>query len=59
MHSLKLPRAAWRSMLVATIATLLMAGTVLAAPPGTNTQGSEAAACASLFGVPSIAVLNR
>ena len=56
MHSLNLPRTAWRSMLVAAIATLLMAGTALAVDPppaGTNTQVSETAACASLFGVPA------
>ena len=43
-------------MLVAAIATLLMAGTALAVDPppaGTNTQVSETAACASLFGVPA------
>ncbi len=53
MPSLKPPRSAWGSMLVGTIAALLMAGTVLAAPPGTKAQASEAVACSTLFGVPS------
>ena len=44
-------RIVWRSTLVATVAAMLMSATVLAAPPGTNSAASEAAACASLYGV--------
>ena len=53
MHRFKLPRAVWRSTLIATIAALLMTATVLAAPPGTNTQAAEALACSTLFSVSS------
>ncbi len=45
-------RALGRAAIVATLSALLAVGTVLAAPPGTNSAASEAAACASLFSVP-------
>ena len=47
-------RIAWRSTLVATVAAMLISATALAAaPPGTRTVAAEAAACASLYGVPA------
>ena len=46
-------RIVLRSTLVATVAAMLVAATVLAAPPGTKTVPSEAAACAALYGVPA------
>ena len=46
-----MPRVALRSTIAATIAALVLTATVLAAPPGTNTQVSEIAACAALYGV--------
>ncbi len=50
----KVRRAALRSTLAATIIALLTAATVLAAaPPGTNPEPAEAAACAALYGVPT------
>ena len=45
-------RALWRSAIVASLAAVLATATVLAAPPGTNTAVSEAAACAALYSVP-------
>lgn len=53
MRGAHVPRAAWRSTLVATIVALLMTTTVLAAPTGTNTQAAEAATCSTLFSVSS------
>ncbi len=56
----KVRRAALRSSLAATIIALLTAATVLAAaPPGTNTQASEAAACAALYSVSPASDRNR
>jgi subtilisin family serine protease len=46
-------RIVLRSTLVATVAAMLVSATVLAAPPGTNSAASEAAACAALYGVPA------
>jgi subtilisin family serine protease len=46
-------RMVLRSTLVATVAAMLVSATVLAAPPGTNTAASVAAACAALYGVPA------
>jgi lantibiotic leader peptide-processing serine protease len=46
-------RTLWRSILVATVAAMLVSATVLAAPPGTNSAAAEAAACAALYGVPA------
>jgi subtilisin family serine protease len=46
-------RTLLRSTLVATVAAMLVSATVLAAPPGTNSAASEAAACAALYGVPA------
>ena len=46
-------RIVLRSTLVATVAAMLVTATVLAAPPGTKTVPSEAAACAALYGVPA------
>ena len=40
-----------RATLAAALAALLMVSSVLAAPPGTNTQAAENAACATLFSV--------
>ena len=42
-----------RAAFAATVAALLVATSVLAAPPGTKTQAAENAACATLFGVPT------
>jgi subtilisin family serine protease len=46
-------RIVWRSTLVATVAAMLVSATVLAAPPGTNSASTEAAACAALYSVPA------
>ena len=46
-------RTILRATLAATVAALLVATSVLAAPPGTNTQAAENAACATLFSVPT------
>jgi lantibiotic leader peptide-processing serine protease len=46
-------RTVLRSTLVATVAAMLVSATVLAAPPGTNSAASEAAACAALYSVPA------
>ncbi len=48
-----MPRVALRSTLAATIAALVLAASVLAAPPGTNTAAAEAEACAALYSVPT------
>ena len=46
-------RIVLRSTLVATVAAMLVSATVLAAPPGTNSASTEAAACAALYSVPA------
>jgi len=45
-------RTIWATF-AATVAALLVATSVLAAPPGTNSQAAENAACATLFSVPT------
>ena len=46
-------RTILRATFAATVAALLVATSVLAAPPGTKTQAAENAACATLFSVPT------
>jgi lantibiotic leader peptide-processing serine protease len=42
-----------RATIAAALAAFLMVSSVLAAPPGTNTQAAENATCAALFSVPT------
>jgi len=46
-------RTILRAAFAATVAALLVATSVVAAPPGTKTQAAENAACATLFSVPT------